>query len=420
MGRVSKADNGIAGHARSVSSEPLKEPGTESATGPLAGVFVVDVTEGAQGPWAGALLADLGAYVVKVEKPGGELMRRTAPFKRGRALPNIGLNHGKANVVLDLKNSEQDRSAILSLISQADVFMENWRPGVARRLGVGYSSLREVNPEIVYLSASGLGQEGIYAAKRCGGPIAEALGGYFHTTGPYGGLPELPRFVVADFSSPLAVCQGILLGLLARSRFGTGQWVQCSQLATTVSISAIRFVEYAMRGTLGERMGSECSWMMPSGAFRCADTYIVFECPTTETWIALCDAIGLPMLTSDSRFVSNAERVSHREELASLLEARLVERRGAHWLSKLLEHGVPCSEIRWDIEELYDDADILAEGLVAKREDPRVGTIRTNAVPWNFSETPAVYGDLAHDSDADRASVLRRIAPTIATGGGSR
>ena len=376
--------------------------------GALEGIRIVDTTEGAQGPWAAALLADLGADVIKVEKPQGEMMRNGGPTKNGHALPNAGMNHGKRNIVLNLKEPA-DREILLGLVRRADVFMENWRPGVADRLGIGYEVLAQIHPRLIYASASGFGQQGTYASKATVDPISQAMGGYFSLTGPRGGPGEKPRFIVIDFTSPLVVAQSVLLGLLARDETGEGQWIQCSQLETIVSIGSVRAAEYFMTGAAPEPWGSACSYAVPCQAFRTADTYIMVDCPTEATWSALCATLGLVELAADPRFSSNALRVEHRDIVIPMLERAFLRYRGSRWLAKLEQSGVPCGPVAWDIEDLYVDPQVTANGLLVDRQHPAIGRVRTNEVPWKLSRTPAEYGRLAPLMDEHREEILAEL-----------
>jgi crotonobetainyl-CoA:carnitine CoA-transferase CaiB-like acyl-CoA transferase len=374
----------------------------------LDGVRIVDTTEGAQGPWAAALLADLGADVIKIEKPEGEMMRNGGPTKNGHALPNAGMNHGKRNIVLNLKEPE-DRQILLRLVRRADVFMENWRPGVADRLGVGYDVLSKINPRLIYASASGFGQRGTYAGKATVDPISQAMGGYFSLTGPRGGPGEKPRFIVIDFTSPLVFAQSVLLGLLSRDETNGGQWVECSQLETMVSIGSVRAAEYFATGRAPQPWGSASPYAVPCQAFQTADTYILVDCRDESDWRALCETLDLLSLVSDPRFGSNALRVEHRDTLIPILERAFLRYRGERWLQKLERAGVPCGPVAWDIEDLHDDAQVQANGLLVDRQHPAIGRVRTNEVPWKLSRTPAEYGPLAPLMDQDRAGILAEL-----------
>ncbi len=376
--------------------------------GPLEGIRVVDTSEGAQGPWAGSLLSDLGAEVIKVEKPSGEMMRVGGPKKRGHALPNMGMNHGKRNICLDLKRPEGQR-VIHELIKWADVFLENWRPGVGDRLGCGYAVASQLNPRIVYCSASGFGQTGKYAHKGTVDNISQAMGGHMSVTGAKGEVGEKPRFIVIDFTSPLTVAQGIILALYARETTGKGQWVQCSQLETMIAVQSVRAAEYFMTGVKPVPLGTETPFIMPSQAFKTADSYVLVECPTEATWQALCQAIGQPKLATEPRFESNAKRVDHRAELQSILDTAFIGHTTEVWVKILEKHGVPCSEVTLDIEQLYEDPQVVANGLVVRRPHPVLEWVDTPDLPWKLSRSPAQYKYLARFLGEDNDNILEEL-----------
>jgi CoA:oxalate CoA-transferase len=290
------------------------------------------------------------------------------------------------------------------------VFMENWRPGVAKRLGVDYETLSALNPGLVYVSASGFGQTGRYGPKASMENTSAAMGGYGSLSGPAGGLGEKPRTQVIDFASPLPVLQGVLLALLHRRESGRGQWIQCSQLQTLAHIQSVRIAEYMMTGQKPVPMGTAIPYTVPSQAFKTADWYIFVDCRTEADWQALCRTLRLPELAVDARYDSNAKRVAARDELVPQLEQAFVRFGVRQWLRLLAEAGVPCSAINMDLEDLYTDPQVVAGKMIAMRPDDAFGAIRSNDVAWEFSRTPAVYGHvLATELDADRESVLAEI-----------
>ena len=376
--------------------------------GPLEGIRVIDVSEGAQGPWAGALLGDLGADVIKIERPQGEMMRHSGPQKGGLPLPHAGMNHGKRNIVLDAK-TEEGRAAVLALVSKADVFLENWRRGVSKRIGLDYETLSNINPGLVYASASGFGEGGRYGHKAAVDNISQAMAGYFSLNGKRGGTPEKPRFIVVDFTSPLTIVQAILMALYAREDGGRGQHVSTSQLSTLMQMGAVRANEYFTSGEIPQPWGSGSPIVVPSKAFQTADKWIAVEAPTEETWRALCVALDLPKLADDERFASNALRVQHRDELEPLLNRAFVRFEGDRWITKLRAAGVPCNTFTWDIHDLYDDPQVVANALLKVRPHPQMGWVRTNEVPWVLSKTPAHYGELSGAMDESHASVMAEI-----------
>lgn len=241
------------------------------------------------------------------------------PYKRDQSLPNAGLNHGKRNIVLNLKEAK-DREVLYDLIRTSDVFLENWRRGVAERLNVDFETLSAINARLVYASASGFGISGRYAHKGTVDSISQAMGGYFSLNGPKGGPWERPRFIVIDLTSALTVVQAILMGLITRDRTGLGQWVRCSQLETLMSLSQVRAAEYFASNEIPQPWGSASPWAVPSQAFRTADSWIIVDCTTDEEWRALCPVLGLDALAGNPEFATNELRVKHRDSLLAQLE----------------------------------------------------------------------------------------------------
>ena len=373
-----------------------------SGSGPLEGIRVLDNSQGAQGPWAGALLGDLGADVIKIERPEGDFMRHGS----GIALPHSGMNHGKRNIMLDVKQPE-DMETMLALVRTADVFLENWRGGVADRIGLGYETLRRVNPRIVYCSATGFGDGGVYGPLPSMDGFSQAMAGYYSITGPQGGVGERPRTQVIDFTSPLTVIQAIMMGLITREQTGESQWVRCSQMRTLISLSQVRAAEYFASGEVPQPWGSASPYAVPSQAFRTADKYVMVDCRDDEDWRAFCDAIELAALADDERFATNASRVAHRDTLLPLIERAMLRFEGDRWLSKLHAAGVPCSPVNIDIENVFEDAQVVANDLVVERTHPSIPfAVKTTPIPWTFSRTPVAYGPLQGPMNEHRESIL--------------
>ena len=371
-------------------------------SGPLEGVRVLDNSQGAQGPWAGALMADMGADVIKIERPEGDFMRHGA----GIALPHAGMNHGKRNIMLDVKQPE-DMETMRALVRTADVFLENWRGGVAQRLGLDYDTLRQVNPRIVYCSATGFGDGGRYGPLPSMDGFSQAMAAYYSITGPEGGPGERPRFQVIDFTSPLTVVQAIMMGLMTREQTGESQWVHCSQMRTLISLSQVRSAEYFMSDKVPLPMGSRSSYAVPSQAFKTADTYVIVDCRNEDDWHAFCDAIALPALADDERFATNASRVAHRDVLLPMIERAMLRFEGDRWLDTLRAAGVPCGPVNLDIEDIFEDPQVVANELIVERTHETIPfAVKTTPVPWSFSRTPAVYGPIQGPLDEHRASVL--------------
>ena len=383
-----------------------------SGSGPLEGIRVLDNSQGAQGPWAGALLGDLGADVIKIERPEGDFMRHGS----GIALPHAGMNHGKRNIMLDVKQPE-DMQTMLALVRTADVFLENWRGGVAARIGLDYETLRQVNPRLVYCSATGFGDGGRYGPLPSMDGFSQAMAGYYSITGPEDGIGERPRTQVIDFTSPLTVVQAIMMGLMTREQTGESQWVHCSQMRTLISLSQVRSAEYFASGEVPKPWGSASPYAVPSQAFRTGDAYIMVDCRDDADWRAFCDTIELPALADDERFATNASRVAHRDVLLPLLERAMLRFESARWLTRLRAAGVPCGPVNNDIEDIFEDPQVVSNGLITERTHADIPfPVKTTPIPWTFSRTPVTYGPIQGPLNEHRESVLAELRDGPAEG----
>jgi crotonobetainyl-CoA:carnitine CoA-transferase CaiB-like acyl-CoA transferase len=381
--------------------------GETKVGGPLSGIRVLDFSEGAQGPYAAALLADMGAEIIKVERPGrGDLMRESPPFKNGVSLCCLTINRGKKAIILDLKNPE-DIGKALSIAQHCDVALENWRPGVADRLGIGYDAIAAANPRIVYAASSGFGRSGPYRRKPCMDPIAQAISGLTSISGAPGGEGEKLRFVLADFFSAMITCEAMLAGLYAREATGKGQRVDSSQLEAVMYLQIQRLTEFLLTGVKPVPMGSACPEIVPSRAFATADGFIAVEAPTDAAWTALCGALNEPQLARDRRFADNSDRIANRAALDALLDAKFRTATIAHWVAKLEPAGVPCARVFRTLVDALDDGFLLEAGFVKKLTHPKAGWVLLPEVPWRFSRTPAHTDRLAPEHGEHTEEVLQ-------------
>jgi crotonobetainyl-CoA:carnitine CoA-transferase CaiB-like acyl-CoA transferase len=263
----------------------------------------------------------------------------------------------------------------------------------------------------VYCAATGFGDGGRYGPLPSMAGFSQAMAGYYSITGPEDGPGERPRTQVIDFTSPLTVVQAIMLGLMTREQTGESQWVHCSQMRTLISLSQVRSAEYFASGEVPKPWGSASPYAVPSQAFRTADKYVMVDCRDDEDWRRFCDAIELPALADDERFATNASRVAHRETLLPMLERAMVRFSGDRWLAKFRAAGVPCGPVNVDIEDVFEDPQVIANELIVERTHEEIPfPVKTTPVPWSFSRTPAVYGPLQGPLDEHRASVLADLA----------
>ena len=332
--------------------------------GPLAGVRVLEFGQIAAGPFTGSLLADLGADVVKVENPaGGDGMRSWPPLTpdaNGELFSEnfASINRNKRSIAVDLKNPESLKS-LKDLIGVCDIVVENFRAGVLRRLGLGFDELVKRNPRLVYCSISGYGQTGPYAKKGAFDVTVQAMSGLMSATGEDGRPPVKCGVPVGDFGAGLYAAYAILAALLKARETGQGSYIDCSMLGSLIGMSALQTSEFFGTGKGGGRLGSAHPRNAPYQAFRASDDYFVIAAGNDTLWGEVAQAVGLPELTNDPRFLRQADRASNQLELEKILNERFASKSADEWLLEMDRRGVPCSPIN-----TY--ADILADPQVAE------------------------------------------------------
>lgn len=357
--------------------------------GPLAGVRVLDLSRILTGPFCTMMLADYGADVVKVERPvtGDDTRAWGPPFAAGESAYFLSVNRNKRSAVVDL-GSPDGLEAVRSLARAADVVVENFRPGTADRLGIGYEALSCDHPELVYCSISGFGQSGPYRERPGFDAVAQALSGMMSLTGETDGEPLKHGMPIADLSTAMWAAFAIVAALYERERSGLGQHLDASLLASQVSWLTFALTGFSVSGEPPRRYGNAHATIVPYQVFACADGHVMITAGNDKLFWALCEALGLKGLAAEPRFATNPMRVVHRDELVPLLAARLAEDTRARWLARLADAGVPASPIL-TVPEVVADPHVAARGLIARVEHPTAGPIATGAPPVVFSRTPA-------------------------------
>ena len=346
--------------------------------GPLQGVKVLDLTRVLSGPYASMVLADLGADVVKVERPGrGDDTRAFGPpFADGVSTYFLSINRGKRSVVLDLK-SDQDKALLGRLVEAADVLLENFRPGVMARLGFGWERLREVNPRLVYCAISGFGRERP-------GPgydlMVQGMSGIPSLTGA-GDAPWKCGASVADLVAGLNAAQGVLAALYQRERTGQGDLVDVSMLDGQVSLLTYHASAWLNAGQEPRARGNAHPSIHPFQSYRTSDGWLNLAVGNDALFVSLCGVLGVSWHT-DARFATNAERVRHRVELDELLSPAMAGRSTATWLEQLGQAGVPCGAMR-TVPEALDDVE-----LVEHAHPEGGGSVRTLRLPYAVGDAP--------------------------------
>ena len=374
---------------------------------PLEGVRVVEFCQVAAGPFCGMLLADFGAEVLKVEPPDGDAMRQWPPITDGFSENFASINRGKRSVVLDLKDPAS-RDAARALVLEADVLIENSRPGVMQRLGLGWDWFRERKPALVYCSISAFGQDGPRGTEGGFDLTIQAASGVMSVTGEPDGAPVKAGVPLVDFGAGLYAAFSIA-ALLARVRAGgAGAHVDVPMFATTIAMSALQTSEYFGTGRNPRKLGSAHPRNAPYQAYRARDGWFAIAAGNNKLWQQVCEIAGTPELLADPRFGTPTQRAAHQEALRDLLEVRFAHDTVTGWLDRFAPAGVPCAPINGYAEALADpQARHLA--LVQPMTLPNGVTTRTVACPVRFDGTvvpvdtrPPGLGD---DTDAQLARV---------------
>jgi crotonobetainyl-CoA:carnitine CoA-transferase CaiB-like acyl-CoA transferase len=355
--------------------------------GPLNGIRILDLTRVLAGPFATALLADLGAEVVKVERPGdGDETRHLPPLRGGESHYFMSVNRNKLGIVIDLKQPA-GRDLALELARVSDVLIENFRPGVTARLGLDYESVRKVNPEIVYCSVSAFGQTGPLASRGAFDIAMQAMGGGMSLTGEPGGRPMRSGLPMADLGTGLFAAIGLLAAVVEKQRTGRGQLVDVAMFDAMAGLLTQYAGRYFMTGEVTERFGNGHPSVVPYGAYRASDGDIIIANLGESFWPKIARAIGQPELIDDTRFRTNPDRLGHRDELEALIAAAIARRTVAEWEAIFGEHDVPHAPVL-DVAQVLEHPQARARGIVAEVEHPTIGPMRTVGRALNLPAHP--------------------------------
>ncbi len=354
----------------------------------LDGVCVLDVSQVMAGPFCSLLLADMGAEVIKIEKPnGGDDSRRMGPpFINGESAAFLAMNRNKRSLSINLKQSE-GRALFRRLATRADILVENFRPGTLDALGLGYADLSAARPELIYCSISGFGQTGPYRERGGYDLVAQGMSGLMSITGHPGQPPVKVGVPIADLNAGMYAVYGVLCAYIHRLRTGQGQLVDTSLfeggLAYTMWESAIYFAT----GIAPPPMGSAHRLAAPYQTFRTADGYITVGAANQANWEKLCAVLNREDLLTDSRFSDNPSRTSHSAKLAGELEKVFVTHPTVKWLAQLDAAGIPAGPIN-DMAAVYSDPQVHARAMMVELEHPRLGQVKNIGIPVKLSETP--------------------------------
>jgi crotonobetainyl-CoA:carnitine CoA-transferase CaiB-like acyl-CoA transferase len=355
-------------------------------SGPLSGVRVIDCTSMISGPMATMMLGDQGADVIKVEAPGGgDLVRLMGAGRRGMAPTFATVNRNKRSLVLNLREA-RGRELLERLVAGADVFVQNFRPGTAERMGIGEAALRRVKPDLIYVSISGFGETGPYASKRVYDPLVQALSGLAAIQGDAGGRPRMLRLIVPDKLTAVTAAQAISAALFARERSGQGQHVRLSMLDAMVSFLWHEgMAGYTWVGDETERSRAQLAQDL---VFETTDGFITAGTVADVEWQGFCRAAGRPEWRDDPRFATTAARVVHVEERLACMQEVLAAATTAEWLARLDAEGVPCAPIL-SRADLLTHPQLAANQLIEESVHPHAGPMRQPRPAARFDATPA-------------------------------
>ncbi len=363
------------------------------SSGMLSGVTVLELGQVIAGTFGGVILADLGAEVIKVEPPSGDTARnaKIAPYG-GESSIHLFMNRGKKSIVLNLKE-ERGRELFYTLVADADVVIDNFRPGVMARLGIDHETLKIHNPEIITVSVTGFGETGPARDKAAFDLVVQAHAGHVDITGPADGDPARVGVPIADISGGIYSCISVLAALVGRELHGTGDHADVAMLDSLVSLLSYDAVDYLNAGRKLTRRGTSHAHIVPWQAFSTSDGYVVVAARDEKFWRNLCDAISRPDLKDDPRTRDNASRVVNRDFVVQTLEAIFATRTKAEWLQVLDEYDIPSAPVN-DIEEVFADDQVLARGMVRSYDHPTLGAVKYPPSPmklgsWEFPNESA-------------------------------
>lgn len=357
--------------------------------GPLEGVLVLDLSRIMAGPFCSMILGDLGAEVIKVEKPGsGDDTRAWGPpFIEGESTYYLSINRNKKSITVNLKTAK-GIEIIKKLVKRCDILLENFPPGNMERYGLDYDTLKEINPGLIYCSITGYGPDGPHKNRTGYDLVASAIGGLMSITGEEDGPPVKVGIAITDVVTGLFAHGAVLAALHARKKTGKGQRIDISLLEAQVAALINAASGYLNSGKIPKRWGTAHESIVPYEAFKTKDKYLIIAGGNDKIFASLCKVLGIPELAQDPRFVTNAKRVINRKELIPILNTETVKKTAAEWEEILEKNGIPFGPIN-NVKEVFEDPQVLHRGMILEMPHPKAGKIRVAGIPVKYSETKA-------------------------------
>src|SRR4051794_481555 len=355
---------------------------------PLHGITILDFTRVMSGPYCTMLLADMGARVIKIERPGrGDDTRAWGPpFAHGESAYFLSINRNKESLSLDLKAAAA-RNIVMTLLDKADVLVENFTPGTMNGLGLGYETVSSTFPRLIYCSISGYGQSGPRRNEAGYDAVMQAEAGLMSLTGPENGDLFRLGIPIADIVTGMSAAHGVAMALLARGRSGIGQHVDVGMFDSTAALLTYQAGIQFATGQTPVRLGNRHPSITPYDTFAASDGEFVLAVGNDEQWGRLCRVIGTESLTGDARFATNAVRVEHQAELRPILSSRFKLQSRDHWIVELKAAGIPCGAVR-DVAAVLADPQLQAREMIQTVEHATAGRVQVLGVPTKLSDTP--------------------------------
>ena len=353
----------------------------------LEGIKILDLSRVLAGPYCAMMLADFGANVIKIEPPVvGDDSRAFGPFVGKESAYFMSLNRNKRSMTLNFKRKEEVE-LFREMVKQADVVLENYRPGTMEKFGLGYEELKKINPKLVYAACSGFGHSGPYMMKPAYDIIVQAMGGIMSITGPENGEPTRVGASVGDIIAGMFTAYGVMLALFHRERTGEGQKVDVGMLDCQLAVLENAISRYTTSGVVPTPLGNRHPSITPFASFTAKDGHIIVGAGNDRLWVKLCNVLGRPDLVKDERFSDNGKRTNNVAELTPILNSIFVNKTIDEWLAVLEKAELPCAPIN-TVDRVLNDPQIKARDMIVELEHPVAGHQRMAGVPVKMSATP--------------------------------
>ncbi|HEY32833.1 MAG TPA: CoA transferase [Dehalococcoidia bacterium] len=378
--------------------------------GPLNGIRILDLTQVLFGPFATMLLSDLGAEVIKIERPEvGDIARGNGPLVRGVSTYFLSLNRGKKSITLNLA-TQRGVEVFLELVRSADALIENFTPGTMEKLGLSYETVKEHNPKVIYVAGSGFGQYGPYADKPAFDVIVQAMGGIMSITGEEGGPPVRPGASYGDIAAGLFLCIATLAALQERNVSGEGQFIDISMLDCQLTVLENALVRYLNTDEIPHAIGTRHPVISPFQAFETEDGYVAVALRggLKDQWPLFCVAIDRVDIIDDPRFKDGWSRTVNYKELEPILTDAMKSKTTREWVDELERVGIPCGPVN-NIAQIADDPYTAVRNMIIDVNYPEAGTFRVVNTPFKFSRTPSVAERSSPDLGEHTQDVLKEL-----------